>query len=119
MISELDALTPRSRINGHMTSTSANHHHHSASPPSFTLKLKDCEVEEGESFDLQCTTQGILRIVHGALRAALIDQCCSEGTMDYMHFVDAQTCICMCNIKHKHIIHVGLCVVFSSMNFFI
>ena len=60
MMSELDALTPRSRINGHMTSTSANHHHHSASPPSFTLKLKDCEVEEGESFDLQCTTQGIL-----------------------------------------------------------
>lgn len=62
MMSELESLTPRSRVitNGHMTHSHSGHHHshHHVAPPSFTVKLKDCQVEEGERLDLECTTQG-------------------------------------------------------------
>lgn len=65
MMSELNALTPRTRVHGSHTthSTGSHHHHHVASAPAFTINLEDCEVEEGESFDLQCTTEGRLSLL--------------------------------------------------------
>ena len=54
-MAELDSLTPRSRQNGYSASSSTSR----VAPPSFTVNLKDCEVNEGESFDLLCKTQGV------------------------------------------------------------
>lgn len=52
-MAELDGLSPHSSTYHHTT-----HSNHTVTPPSFTLHLKDCEVEEGERLDLICTAQG-------------------------------------------------------------
>lgn len=62
-MNELDSLSPRKSQMGKVKTTSQAHHHHyhhhSASAPSFVQQLNDCEVDEGESFDMECTTQGL------------------------------------------------------------
>ncbi|XP_067933209.1 myosin light chain kinase, smooth muscle-like [Watersipora subatra] len=50
IMAELDALTPKLQQNGHDSSQ--------CSPPSFTVNLKDCQIEEGQSLDLVCRTEG-------------------------------------------------------------
>lgn len=52
MLAELDSFSPRSH--SHSRTHTVGHH----AAPSFTRNIQDCEVEEGDSFDLECTTQG-------------------------------------------------------------